>query len=196
MLSRVLLRRRPVLTLLLIVAGVTVVYPFLFRILGVDPHLLDWLMQGEMTARIDRIQQSFGFPLVVIPKIFRVVTGILHKPDFYNGMYWIWGFRTDAQNFLFLPLDCLALSAMLPFAWWTNRLRLDRPVAMLCMMTLVLTAVTPFTQPRYVFVVYVLLSVEIARPRKLYDLAAERPVRKKYLRLPVGTKVGVRSFVR
>lgn len=51
--------------LLLIVGAITVVYPFLFQLLGIDSNVLDWLMEGK----IGSIQRSFGFPLVVLPKI-------------------------------------------------------------------------------------------------------------------------------
>lgn len=72
-------RGRPILMLLLIVGAITVVYPFIFQLLGIDPNVPDWLMEGK----IDSIQRSFGFSLVVLPKIFLVITGMLHKPQFY-----------------------------------------------------------------------------------------------------------------
>lgn len=103
---------------------------------------------------------------------------MLHKPQFYDPAYWSEGFTADAQNILFLPLGCLALSVAVLYAWWTKRLRLRNPVALLCVMTLVLTAATPFTQPRYVFTVYVMLCIELAQPKRLYEAEGVVPPRR------------------
>ena len=44
-----------------------------------------------------------------------------------------------------------------------GKMRLERPIALLCTITLIVAAVAPFIQGRYVYPVYVLLSIELAR---------------------------------
>ena len=187
--ERVLFRRSPWLGLLTLIAIITVAYPFAFRILGIDPHALDWLMEDAPTLiRINNIQEAFGFPLVVIPKIFMLLTGQLHSPQFYDLGTW-WGkFITDAQNWLFLPLGCLMYTAVFAVAVWTGRMRPSRPVALLSAITLIISAAPPFTQPRYIYGVYTMLCIELARPRELgtgrYTETREAIQRRMHLRRP------------
>ena len=173
--DRILFRKKPWFGVLTLVAAITVIYPFIFRVLGIDPHTFDWLMEDAPTLiRINNVQQAFGFPLVVIPKIFMLLTGQLHSPQFYDFGSW-WGkVITDLQNWLFLPLGCLMYTIIFAVAFWTKRLRLTRPIALLSVLTLVVSAVPPFTQPRYVYAVYAMLCIDLARPRELGDVSGER----------------------
>ena len=144
------------------VAIITVLYPYTYQWLG-D---LSFLLDGATTLIwIDNIQKAFGFPLTVIPKIFMEITGNLHSPQFYDPGYWWNNFQLDPQNMLFLPLGCLAFSIALPYAIRTKRMTLDRPIPFLIALTLLVTAVPLFTQPRYIYGAYAMLCIEIARPK-------------------------------
>ena len=168
LLRKVLFRERPRLAILCLIAAITIVYPVSFRLLGIDPHEFDWLMQGATTQIwINNVQDHYGFFLLVVPKIILLMTGELHSPQYYDPHYWRDNFSLDPQNVLFLPLACLAFTIVVVFAVCTKRMKLNRPVAFISILTLIVTAAAPFTQPRYIFGVYVMLCVEIALPRDL-----------------------------
>ncbi|WP_158751878.1 hypothetical protein [Acidobacterium sp. S8] len=163
-----LFRRRPWLGVLILVAAITLIYPFAFRILGIDPHALDWLMEDAPTLIwINTVQQAFGFPLVVILKIFMLLTGQLHSPQFYDWNKWWDKFISDAQNWLLLPLGCLAYTIVFTVALYTKRMKLNRPVGLFCVLTLIICAAPPFTQPRYIYAIYTMICIDLARPREL-----------------------------
>ncbi len=172
LLNRFPFRHKPLAAILTLVAVITVVYPFSFKLLGIDPSALDWLMGGATTlVWLNTVQNAFGFPLLVIPKILMTITGELHSPQYYDPNFWRSNFSVDPQNMLFLPMDCLAFTILFAHAVWTKRMRLSRPIAFLSMITLVVVAATPFIQPRYIFGVYMLLAIDTARP--LEPAAAE-----------------------
>lgn len=172
LLRRFPFRNRPWRAILFLVAAITVVYPISFRLLGIDPHAFDWLMQGATTQIwINNIQNSYGFFLLVVPKILLLMTGELHSPQYYDPHYWSENFSADPQNMLFLPLACLAFTVIFIYALYTKRMQLSRPVAFLSAITLIVTAAAPFTQPRYIFGVYVMLCIEVARPRVLGEVS-------------------------
>jgi hypothetical protein len=163
-------KNRPWLAVLFLIAAITVIYPVSFQMLGIDPHAFDWLMQGATTQIwINNVQDHYGFFLLVVPKIMLLMTGELHSPQYYDPHYWRDNFSADPQNMLFLPLACLAFTLLFTYALWTKRLTLSNPVAFLSMITLIVTAAAPFTQPRYIFGVYAMLCIEVARPRMLRD---------------------------
>ena len=163
--DKILFRGRPWLGVISLVAVITVSYPFIFSILGIDPHSLDWLLEDAPTLiTLNTIQVAFGFPLVVIPKIFMILTGQLHSPQFYDYSTWWTKFTSDAQNWLLLPLGCLAYSLVFAVAVWTKKMDLHRPVALLSALTLIISAAPPFTQPRYIYGVYTMLCIELAMP--------------------------------
>jgi hypothetical protein len=163
--SRLGLRSRPKTLLLLIILTITVLYPFIFRIAGVDPDSLDYLLDGAGTIlKLNAIQNSFGFPLVILPKAFMLIGGGWGSPRFYtDNVVFADGF-SDYQQGIFQPLGCLLLTGIFILALRSGRLSLDRPVAVLSFITILITGATPFIQPRYVFGVYVMLAIEMSRP--------------------------------
>jgi hypothetical protein len=188
--ERLLFRGKPWLGIFTLVAAVTVMYPFIFRILNIDPHIFDGLMVDATTQiRIDDIQRAFGFPLVVVPKILMLLTGQLHSPSFYEPAHWWKWFVTDPQNWLFLPLGCLMYSIVFGIAVWTGRMKLTRPVALLSVLTLIISAVPPFTQPRYIYLMYTMLCIDIARPTEFPPTFAVRKSRKWSFLRPIPSRV-------
>lgn len=176
LLTRFWFKKRPWLALFFLAAVITVVYPFAFKLLGIDPHTLDWLMQGATTQIwLNNIQDHYGFILLVVPKVLLLITGELHSPQYYTPHYWADNFALDPQNMLFLPLACVAFIAVFVYAMWTKRMKLSRPIAFLSAITLVVTAASPFTQPRYIYGIYAMLCIEISRSRELGDSEENSP---------------------
>ncbi len=163
-LAHTALRTRPKLTLLLLVIGMSVGYPLVFSIFHVDPAIFDYLLQGANTiVRMNSIQAAGGFFLVVVPKIFMTMAGRLGQP----WVYWSGDFLKDGlldpQQEIFQPLGCLAFLGVFAYACLRRKLPLRRPIPMLIALTLIVSALPPFIQPRYLFAAYVLLCLVIAR---------------------------------
>jgi hypothetical protein len=96
------------------------------------------------------------------------MTGNLAQPWLYwSGEVWKGGFD-DPQQQIFQPLACLSVLLVFGYALIKKRFRFDRPLLMLMAITMVITAITPFIQPRYLYPAYIFLSLELAiSPRKL-----------------------------
>ena len=78
------LRRHPWTTIFLLTILITVGYPFAFQLLGIDPATFDDILAGANTVRIlNSLQNSFLFPLVVLPKIAMLTLGRLAQQQFY-----------------------------------------------------------------------------------------------------------------
>ena len=63
----------------------------------------------------------------------------------------------DPQESLFQPLGCTAFIVVLILVTTTKRMDLRRPIPFLVLVTLIVTAATPFIQPRYLYSAYILL---------------------------------------
>ena len=173
------LRKRPWAAIFSLVMLITVAYPFAFRILGVDPATFDDILEGANTIRIlDSLQNSFLFPLVVLPKIAMLFLGRLAQPQCYLANSGLASGFQDPQQEIFQPLGCLATFCLFAYAAWTKRLSPCSPVVLLAFITLIATAATPFIQPRYVYGVYILISLEIERiPKPARGICAVRLTR-------------------
>jgi hypothetical protein len=157
------LRFRPKLALGLIVCGLSVIYPLGFRVLHIDPHIFDYLLQNANTIiRLNSIQASGGFVIVVLPKIFMTMAGRLATPWFYWSGDFLKDHLQDPQQDIFQPLGCLAFLLVFAYAILKKKLQLKRPLPMLIVLTMVISAVSPFIQPRYLYAGYILLCLEIA----------------------------------
>lgn len=152
--------------LILLILAITIGYPFAFRILGVDPSSFDWLMADANTiVKLNSIQNAFGFPLVLPLKALMLMGGSWISPHFYTNNLAFAGNLEDYQQIIFQPLGCLAFLIVFYVAFRTGRLRLDNPVTVLSLITIILTAASPFIQPRYLYGVYTMLCLELARPK-------------------------------
>lgn len=162
-------RRHPKTALIFLIAIITVAFPLALRALGLDLSAFDWLMEGANTIlTLNKIQYAFGFPLVVIPKIMMLVAGVWISPSFYTANPGLVAGFTDPQQEIFQPLGCIALMIVFAYAIWTRRMFLRNSIAMFVAITLIVTAATPFIQPRYLYGVYIMLCIEVARPKHLY----------------------------
>jgi hypothetical protein len=164
-LSKGVFRNRPKMALALLVAVVTLAVPIAFAMLGIDLSAFDWLLDGGNTIiKLDTIQLAYGFPIVLAPKALMLIAGRLLQPSFlFNGTLAA-EIAQDPQQTLFQPLACLAYLIVFGWGLLTKRLNLHRPVAFLGIVTIIVCAASPFIQSRYIYDVYILFCLELARP--------------------------------
>jgi hypothetical protein len=168
---RSVFRDHPKTALIFLVAFLTIAFPLGLRLLGLDLSTFDWLMQDAHTILVlNKIEYAYGFPLVVIPKVVMLIAGVWFSPSFYAANPGIVDGFMDPQQELFQPLGCIALMVVFAYAFWTKRMKLSSPIAMFVAITLIVTAATPFIQPRYLYGAYVMLCIELARPKHLYGV--------------------------
>lgn len=168
---RFVFRQNSKTALIFIIACITVAFPLTLRFLGLDLSAFDWLTEGANTILLlNKVQYAFGFPLVVIPKILMLIAGSWISPAFYTANPGFINGFTDPQQEIFQPLGCIALMLLFTYSLWTRRMRLENPIAMFIAITLIVTAATPFIQPRYLYGTYVMLCIELSRPKQLYGV--------------------------
>jgi hypothetical protein len=155
--------RNPRLSVASVIAGLTVLYTLLARLPGSGIGAFTQYAKGAGTiAKLNTIQASFGFPLVLVPKVILDVMGELLRPMTYLNELQAYGV-TDIHTTLILPLFSVSLVVLLVIAYRRGLLNPRRPLAQLILIYMITTAVTPFVQPRYNYFVYVLLCLELAR---------------------------------
>lgn len=156
-------RRKPWLAVFTVVAILTVLYPLIARLPGSRIGAFTQYAKGANTiAKLNRIQTDFGFPLVVVPKIIMDIFGELLRPLTFLGEYYVLGYA-DIHSIFIIPLFSIALVTLLVKAYRRGLLNPQRPIALLIITYAIVTAVTPFVQPRYYYFVYVLLCLELSR---------------------------------
>jgi len=156
-------RRNPWLAVLSVIAGLTVLFPLIARLPGSGLSSFMKYAKGANTiARLNEIQASFGFPLVLLPKIAMDLFGELLRPLTFLEEFGTLGFG-DIHSMFIIPLFSIALVTVLVIAYRRGRLNPRRPVGLVVLIYLIVTAVTPFVQPRYNYFVYVLLCLELAK---------------------------------
>ncbi len=167
---RSVFRRKPWAAVFTVVAILTVLYPLIARLPGSRIGAFTQYARGANTiAKLNRIQTDFGFPLVVVPKIIMDIFGELLRPLTFLGEYYMLGYA-DIHSIFIIPLFSIALVTLLVKAYRRGLLNPERPIALLIITYAIVTAVTPFVQPRYYYFVYILLCLELSR----YDEGAAR----------------------
>ncbi len=155
-------------------AILTVLYPLIARLPGSHIGAFTQYARGANTiAKLNRIQTDFGFPLVVVPKIIMDIFGELLRPLTFLKEYYLLGYA-DFHSIFIIPLFSIALITLLVMAYRRGLLNPQRPIALLIIIYAIVTAVTPFVQPRYNYFVYVLLCLELARTGDGKDGVRER----------------------
>jgi hypothetical protein len=161
--------RKPWLAVGTVLAILTVLYPVIVRLPGSAIGAFTQYAKGANTiAKLNTIQSNFGFPLVVVPKMIMYVCGELLRPVTFIKEYTILGWA-DIHSIYIIPLFSIALITLLVKAYRRGLLNPARPLALLIIIYMMVTAVTPFVQPRYNYFVYVLLCVELARYKEVDD---------------------------
>jgi hypothetical protein len=155
-------RRNPRAAVLIVIAVLTVAYGLIARIPGSGIRAFTQYARGANTiVMLNTIQASFGFPIVLVPKIIMDLTGELLRPRTYLAEFGTLGIG-DIHSMFIIPLFSIALMALLAVAYFKGKLNPKRPIALLVIIYMIMTAVTPFVQPRYNYFVYVLLCLELA----------------------------------
>jgi hypothetical protein len=140
-----------------------VLFPLIARLPGSGLSSFMKYAKGANTiARLNEIQASFGFPLVLLPKMAMDLFGELLRPLTFLQEFGSLGFG-DIHSMIIIPLFSIAMVTVLVIAYRRGRLNPRRPVGLVVLIYLIVTAVTPFVQPRYNYFVYVLLCLELAK---------------------------------
>jgi hypothetical protein len=156
-------KRKPWLAVFTVIAILSVIYPLIARLPGSGIGAFTQYARGANTiAKLNKIQTNFGFPLVVVPKVIMDVFGELLRPLTFVGEYSLLGLA-DIHSIVVIPLFSIAFATLLVMAYRRGLLHPRRPVGLLIIIYMMVTAVTPFVQPRYNYFVYILLCVELAR---------------------------------
>jgi hypothetical protein len=157
-------RGRPKFTVGVLIGALTVIYPLMFIVFGISPSVFDYLLEGAgVIVQLDAIQAAFGFPIVLPIKVLMLMAGRLLQPWFYwSGAFLELGFH-DLQGQVFQPLGAVTMVVIFATAFFEGKMRLERPIALLSAITLIVAAVAPFIQGRYAYPVYILLSLELAK---------------------------------
>ena len=90
------------------------------------------------------------------------IFGELLRPLTFLKEYYILGYA-DIHSIFIIPLFSIALITLLVMAYRRGLLNPQRPIALLIIIYAIVTAVTPFVQPRYNYFVYILLCLELSR---------------------------------
>jgi hypothetical protein len=155
--------RKPYLGLASMIAALTIIYPVIMRLPGSHIGAFTQYTKGANTiAKLDNIQNNFGFPLVIVPKIILDICGELLRPLTYLSEFDVYGIG-DVHKMFIIPLFSISLIVLLVLAYRRGMLNPHRPIAFLIIIYLIMTSITPFVQPRYNYFVYVLLALEFAK---------------------------------
>lgn len=155
--------RNPKLAIGVVIAVLTVLYGLIARLPGTGLEAFtQYTAKGNTIAKLVKIQENFGFPLVLAPKILMNLLGELLRPRTFVREYSLLGLG-DIHSLFIIPLFSIALCALLVVAYRRGKLNPHRPIAFLIIIYAITTAITPFVQPRYNYFAYVLLALELAR---------------------------------
>jgi hypothetical protein len=156
-------RRNPRLAVLSVIATLTVIYPLIARLPGSGIRAFTQYTKGANTiVKLNDIQANFGFPIVLVPKLIMDVFGELLRPLTFLSEFGRFGIG-DLHSMFIIPMFSIALIAVLAISYYKGKLNPGRPIGLIVLIYLIVTAVTPFVQPRYNYFVYVLLCLELAK---------------------------------
>jgi hypothetical protein len=155
--------RNPKVAIGFVIAVLTVLYALIARLPGTGlAAFTQYTAKGNTIVKLVKIQDNFGFPLVLGPKILMNLLGELLRPLTFVREYSALGFG-DIHSLFIIPLFSIALCTLLVMAYRRGKLNPSRPIAFLIIIYAITTAITPFVQPRYNYFAYVLLALELAR---------------------------------
>jgi hypothetical protein len=155
--------RNPKLAIGVVITVLTVLYALISRLPGTGlAAFTQYTKNANTIAKLDKLQENFGFPLVLAPKILMNLLGELLRPLTFIREYSDLGFG-DVHSLFIIPLFSIALCTLLVMAYRRGKLNPRRPIAFLIIIYAITTAVTPFVQPRYNYFAYVLLALELSR---------------------------------
>jgi hypothetical protein len=156
------LKHRPKFVIVALILIVTMAYPVLVRSGIADiAHMIAFAGEGSTGPILNNIQASYGFPLVIIPKVMINLFGHLLSPRLFISDFFVQD-PGDIQIYFVLPLHCLAMFLIVVVAAAKKKLTLKKPTIYWCAIYQVVTAVSPVLQTRYQYPVYVILCLELS----------------------------------
>lgn len=176
------LRNRHRMGTLAVIGCITVIWPLLLRTGVVEMASLLDVAENAQSASLpvlNQIQASFGFPLVLVPKIVGNLFGVPWKVlgDLLGGTDY-----SDIQVRLVSPMQNLLSLALFLYAGYRGILKLRRPLTYLMVLYIIVSAASPIFQPRYEYPVYVLLCLDIA--------GLQLPLREERVRAKTTRRIG------
>lgn len=155
------LKRRRWTAIFIMIGCITIVWPLLVSSGVIQlASLLTTAKEAQSQSLpwLNKIQDSYGFPVVLIPKIvgnmfgipWKIAINLLHTYSFI-----------DIQDQLVSPLQNLLMLLIFIVAMLKGKLRLQSGAIYWMWLYLIMTAAGPIFQPRYEYPVYVLLCLEI-----------------------------------
>jgi hypothetical protein len=156
-------RRRHKLSLAFLLGILTIMYTAIVRYSGIN--LAGFLAVAETSgtiARLDNIQANFGLPLVIVPKILMNLFNRFLLPEYFVSSDFFASDFSELQGSIIIHLHTLAMLILMAVAFAKRRLGVSRPVPYLIYLYLLITAVSPFIQPRYEYPVYILLCLQLS----------------------------------
>lgn len=155
------LKRRRWTAIFIMIGCITIVWPLLVSSGVIQlASLLTTAKEAQSQSLpwLNKIQDSYGFPVVLIPKIvgnmfgipWKIAINLLHTYSFI-----------DIQDQLVSPLQNLLMLLVFIVAMLKGKLRLQSGAIYWMWLYLIMTAAGPIFQPRYEYPVYVLLCLEI-----------------------------------
>lgn len=182
-------RGRHKLSLLSVTVGLGVAYSLAIRLIGFD--VASFLAQAEgagILTTLNKIQASFGFPLVVIPKAALNLFNRTLTPNYFFSDAFLTGEFSDLNNQVVIHLQCLANAVLFAAAVWQRRLLLSRPIPYFMALYVIVTSISPFVQARYEYPIYALLCIELARTEASFNTAPK--TKRRFSTLPVPNSSG------
>ncbi len=159
------LRRHPLLAIAALVASISIAYPLALRSSSVDlAWATDQAQIGGAIITFNKVQASFGYALVLLPKALMALYNRSLTPRYFVTDYLQQDFHDLANQFV-IHLHCFAMLLLSAAAFLKGKLQLRRPLPFFMAVYLVVTAANVFIQPRYQYPVYVLLCCELARKK-------------------------------
>jgi hypothetical protein len=154
--------RNPKLAVLSVIGVLTVLYGLIARLPGSGLKAFTNYTTGANTiVKLNAVQANFGFPLVLPFKVIMDIMGELLRPLTFFAEFGYLG-TGDIHSMFIIPLFSISLIVLLIIAYRQGKLNPRHPLALLMIIFTVMTAVTPFVQPRYLYFVYVLLALELS----------------------------------
>lgn len=148
--------------LVAMVVAITVTWPLIVKTGIVDlASLMSTVAdaQSQSMPALNALQASYGFPVVLVPKLvgnlfgipWRILASMLHPKDL-----------TDIQGLIVAPFQNFTMLGVFLLAFFKKKLDLGRKSIYLMWIYLIVTAAAPIIQPRYEYPIYVLLSLEVS----------------------------------
>ena len=151
------LKRRRWTTLAFIMFGITLAYPQMSAFVNAT-FMSDAEIKGGLMPSLFWLQEHYLFALALIPKLLMNAIGNFVTMFFIKNWNW-----SDLQNSFVGPFSGLLMIAAAIAVMKSKRLTLRNDLIYYAAMSTVILAASPLLQPRYLYPIYIVCCVELAR---------------------------------